>query len=309
MGLDLTVFHVGGRGGAGIAPRILFLFKNRPVEKTLYIFEADLGNIKDKEKDEYYINKMKNKYNVNAKVLQYCMSDHVGDGKFYLHSDRRASSLFPVEPRAKTYSFSSVPLPHTWGDHCKVDEIINVETTTFDELCKNGIDKKPDFLSMDAQGAEYSILQGSQIFLNGDLLGVTTETEFREIYQGQPLFADQDQLLRSHGFIFINFFSTQEWFLGQQVGGKFFTVGEVLYFRDYMYFVNKYESNLDILFPVLFKLAVSAKALGYLSYLCLIIDYIEQRWSDKYKEYVKLDDPVIQEVYNSYLKQSQRNRK
>ena len=56
-----------------------------------------------------------------------------------------------------------------------------------------------DFLKIDVQGAELECFIGGARALESAVF-VQTEAMFVEIYDGQPLFADQDQWLREHGF-------------------------------------------------------------------------------------------------------------
>lgn len=56
-----------------------------------------------------------------------------------------------------------------------------------------------DFIKLDTQGSELSILKGGEKLLNG-VLGLKVEVEFLELYHGQPLFADVDSFLRARGF-------------------------------------------------------------------------------------------------------------
>jgi FkbM family methyltransferase len=294
---EAILFHIGGKqGDIGEGVLTLTAYKDTPIRKLLYLFEADLSDQKHLDMDQGFLIRMKEQYQIESQILPYCVSDHIGEEDFYIHSDPRASSVFPVEPRMKTNIHSEDPM--NWESHCGVAKIVRVKTTTLDDVCRN-IRKQPDFLSMDAQGSEYSILKGSQTLLEGDLLGVFTEVEFREIYKGQPLFADQDQLLRSHEFIFFNFYNSQQWFMGPKIGKPFFTVGEVIYMRDYMYFVKKYGSDLDILFPILFRLAICSSILVYTSYSYTIIDYINQ-WGKKYEEMIKKDSIIAQKVASFY---------
>lgn len=61
-----------------------------------------------------------------------------------------------------------------------------------------------DFIKIDVQGAELSILQNAKHALSSTLV-VQTEVEFVELYQGQPLFADVDTFMRAQGFQFHTF--------------------------------------------------------------------------------------------------------
>jgi FkbM family methyltransferase len=62
-----------------------------------------------------------------------------------------------------------------------------------------------DFIKIDTQGSELEILKGA---LDGGLelaLGVESEVEFIELYEGQPLFSDVCQFMKGQGFEFYDF--------------------------------------------------------------------------------------------------------
>ena len=61
-----------------------------------------------------------------------------------------------------------------------------------------------DFLKLDVQGAELTVLQGAERVLK-DVSVVQVEVEFVELYENQPLFADVDRFLRGQGFTFHTF--------------------------------------------------------------------------------------------------------
>jgi FkbM family methyltransferase len=56
-----------------------------------------------------------------------------------------------------------------------------------------------DFIKLDTQGSELSILRGGEKLLKG-VSGLKVEVEFLELYRGQPLFAEVDAFLRGRGF-------------------------------------------------------------------------------------------------------------
>jgi FkbM family methyltransferase len=71
-------------------------------------------------------------------------------------------------------------------------------TVALDAVC--GQEKfTPDCLKIDVEGAELGILHGAEIALEGTLV-LDVETEFQELFRGQPLFADVDVHLRKRGW-------------------------------------------------------------------------------------------------------------
>lgn len=60
-------------------------------------------------------------------------------------------------------------------------------------------------LKLDIQGTEYEVLRGASRTLAERTLGLVVEVSFAELYRGQKLFSEVEQLLRSHGFTFYGF--------------------------------------------------------------------------------------------------------
>lgn len=58
---------------------------------------------------------------------------------------------------------------------------------------------RPDAIKLDTQGTELDILEGAGSLLGG-VIAVELEVEFVPQYEDQPLFADVDAFMRSHGF-------------------------------------------------------------------------------------------------------------
>ena len=58
-----------------------------------------------------------------------------------------------------------------------------------------------DFIKVDVEGAELSVLEGAQNLLSGPLLGVSIEIFFQPYREGQPSFGAIDEYLRRFGFV------------------------------------------------------------------------------------------------------------
>jgi hypothetical protein len=81
-----------------------------------------------------------------------------------------------------------------------------VERTTVSTKRLDDIDEvqNADYLKIDVQGAEVDVFNGAKNLL-ADIMIVHTEVEFVPLYINQPLFAEVDQILRKHGFLFHKF--------------------------------------------------------------------------------------------------------
>lgn len=82
--------------------------------------------------------------------------------------------------------------------HWEIVKKIEVECSTLDNaLSKDGF--LPDFIKVDTQGSELSILRASPLSL-ASAFGLEIEVEFLPLYEGQPLFEDVQSFMRLQGF-------------------------------------------------------------------------------------------------------------
>jgi len=90
----------------------------------------------------------------------------------------------------------------------------NIECSTLDELARAKlIPNRVDYLKLDTQGSEFDILRGGRELLRHTSI-VTCETEFVQMYEDQPLFADVAGELAKVGFRFVDFTD------GESIRGK-----------------------------------------------------------------------------------------
>merc|ERR1740129_2744035 len=94
------------------------------------------------------------------------------------------------------------------GEVCQVVQRSEMQTRRLDDLVPELPGNGADFLKLDVQGYEHSVLQGAERMLR-NVLVVHTEVEFVEMYEKQALFAEVDQFLRRSGFVFHRFASIQ----------------------------------------------------------------------------------------------------
>lgn len=265
----LNILHVGGRGrGIGL---IGDFFNSIQDEAELTVFEADstLSNAGLPELP------------YKIKIISKCLSNYIGKSEFNINVDQRSSSLFKVSEEALDYAS-----PIKWGENCKTTKVITVDVTTIDELCKTNEISIPHFISLDAQGSEYYILDGAKSALSEDLVAVITEVEFREIYNKQKLFADQDIFLRNYGFKLYHFFNMQFWhsqteYIKDDDGFPLTT--EALYLRDFKYFLNK-DDNLYEKLTNLARLIIIAAYFKKMSYVYQILKYIKINFNNEWRK-------------------------
>jgi len=280
----LRVFHVGGRGGMGPVECLLQLGESL----SLSIFEANIES-EDSSWNDYdnLIADYANRYGIKLSVIQQCLSNCVGKKEFHINVMPDCSSLLKMSPDAKNYArMDRGKYRIIWGQICQPTRTIEISVTTLDELYANGVIQMPHFLSLDVQGAEYDILEGASKVLQGDLLGVVSEVEFRQLYEGQKLFVNQYILLRKHQFSLFELYNPEYWYSGPIVGNGALMVAEALFLRDFQYFLRKNKEPASLL-SNLSKLAVVAYCFDRRSYAFEIVEYIMNNWQHEWNIFIK----------------------
>lgn len=193
----LVVHHIGARGPTQAFPA------NPAFEASIVnvLYEADPACI-----DE--IENLNRDRAARVVVLNECVSGAGGTRTFCDSHDGYGSSL--LEANA---DLSNLYIPAHWIDYdYTVYEAISarsrrqVDTKTLDQIAaERGDVPLPDFISLDTQGTELEILQGSPAALAAALC-VVTEVEFVTLYENQPLFGDVCSFLTRRGFVFARFF-------------------------------------------------------------------------------------------------------
>lgn len=281
--LDIIMFHVGGIGGYGPIDDIINKFAQ---DAVVVCFEANSSE-NDRLVQEHYSTR-----GVRTFLVPKCVGDIQGKQHFYINKYPASSSLFPPAPQAlqehvlfKHYNISGEFCDiTTWGENCELDHIEEVDTVTIDSMVRENILPAPDVLSLDAQGAELRIMRGGEHCVTESVLGIVSEIEFFEIYQGQDLFCAQMDFLSEHGFRLADLFSTQYWHPAPAAGQGFLTVGEALFFRDAEKYISKFQnSDSNILLYKLMKLAAIAYAFRRFSYSSKIATLILEKYGDEAK--------------------------
>jgi FkbM family methyltransferase len=123
--------------------------------------------------------------------------DFIGDGRthaFHINDPDVTSSLLPLNEAVTGHLMQ-------WNRVRTVRQV-SADTVTLDTAIDQT--ERVDLLQLDIQGFEHAALAGAPAVL-ARTLAVHCEVEFLELYRGQPLFAEIDQLLRKAGFRFLDF--------------------------------------------------------------------------------------------------------
>lgn len=196
MQRKIVVHHVGGRdGGTPIPP-----LKHFDRDTIFVLYEADADTVKQ-------IKRLWSDRECDTRIYPYCIAKEAGEAVLHINFEAYTSSLRPINPQVAHYymNVAGNGLDFILGEVVRTMERRTVQTVSIDELMRRPelSDAPPDFLSLDTQGTEYEILEGSRETLK-HVLAVCCEAEFVEIYQGQKLFGDLVSFMEDAGFQLAN---------------------------------------------------------------------------------------------------------
>lgn len=119
------------------------------------------------------------------------------------------------------------------SDRFQVLNTVSMQADALDNVVSDFVKESADFIKIDTQGSELSILQGAEATLES-VIGLEVEVEFSPMYEGQPLFADVDTFARKHGFDLIDLdrhhVKRKEYAKGPHKGQLIFA--DALYFKS-----------------------------------------------------------------------------
>jgi len=191
----ISIHHIGSRGGSRSFP----INVNFESEILNVLYDAD---VKCLEQVEQRNQTLKSK----LVIYPYCISKEKKSVDFYITYDPNLSSFYKPKSLDYDYYYSShAGYDYYFNQASKIEKVVNMDTTTLDDLMSNNGDfVMPDFLSLDTQGSELDILEGSPNCVN-NTLAILLETAFIEFYESQPCFDEVFKFMREKGFEFIKF--------------------------------------------------------------------------------------------------------
>jgi FkbM family methyltransferase len=164
------------------------------------LIDLGLGKLFAFEPDEQEIDELTKHLGGSATVLPFALGDGAEHTLYIGPKGLGMSSL--LEPDPSTLDFFN--LFSEWG---QVQGTAHVKTRRLDDL-----DELPpiDFLKLDVQGSELSILEHGRTKL-AKCVAVQTEISFITLYKNQPAFGDIDREMRRQGFIPHRFAHIKNW--------------------------------------------------------------------------------------------------
>ena len=173
----MTVFDIGGRGG------IHRSWNNFPIGLDYFSFEPELDEFNSLSKE---IGRKKD--NTTFNVLDIAVAGKTEERTFYQTNPPHCSSLYLINPE------STVRYGKT-----KVTKQTKIRCMSIDDIVKK-INVKPEYLSIDAQGASLEIIKGASSVLNNCIKAIRCEYEWVEFYKSQPLIYELFPFLISNQF-------------------------------------------------------------------------------------------------------------
>ena len=164
--------------------------------QTDYQALVDLDKVKivGFDPDTSYADEFERRHNGKHKIHPYAIGDGT-TGRFHHNRYSLTSSLYPTHHEvADKYQNLGAELMVT-------KRVEDIETHRLGDLSHLAGLEDVDAIYLDIQGGELDALRHAGAILEDAAL-IHTEVEFIEIYQGQPLFADVDIMLRDNGYMF-----------------------------------------------------------------------------------------------------------
>lgn len=171
-------------------------------------------------------------------------------------------------------------------------------------------DSAPDFLSLDTEGSEYEILQGSPKLLRSTVLAVRSEVLFTEFRKNQKMFSDIYNYLIPYGFHYVGMDNYYPMYYAKSLdyvrGAGFAFAADAFFIKDYHTIVaSKYSPERKV--KILLKLAAISLCFNLLDYAYQILEVVHVQYHQQLRQqevsykYVRLCKDYYRE-YNKLMK-------
>ena len=199
-------------------------------EVPIYKILLDLNSAKLNafEGDERQIEGITNAYGSKVDIFKEFLFDGTEQTLYLCSGPSGMTSLF--KPKQDALNFFN-----GFDNFGKVEQLERVQTQRMDS-----IEKLPyiDFIKMDIQGAELTVLQNGIEKLS-NCLAAQLEVSWICLYENQPTFGDIDVWMRSQGFVPHKFTEVKRWSIAPTVFDNNFRIpgnqlleSDIIYIRD-----------------------------------------------------------------------------
>ena len=199
-------------------------------EVPIYKILLDLNSAKLNafEGDERQIEGIRNAYGSKVDIFKEFLFDGTEQTLYLCSGPSGMTSLF--KPKQDALNFFN-----GFDNFGKVEQLLRVQTQRMDS-----IEKLPyiDFIKMDIQGAELTVLQNGIEKLS-NCLATQLEVSWICLYENQPTFGDIDVWMRSQGFVPHKFTEVKRWSIAPTVFDNNFRIpgnqlleSDIIYIRD-----------------------------------------------------------------------------
>lgn len=124
-------------------------------------------------------------------------------------------------------------------DRFNVVGFVELESVKLDDIEL----KSCDFMKLDIQGGEQSVLKGAEQLLKQNI-GLEIEVEFIPVYNEQPLFGDIVECLKGQNYAFIDFVNLIRWERDAHSGYGQCVYGDALFLKSPETFINSDRNDI-----------------------------------------------------------------
>lgn len=140
------------------------------------------------------------------------LSDHEGTASFLITKHASMSSL--LEPDTENFNkhFGTYKEYPNWENCISKQKNITIYLQTLDNYFKN-YTNHIDYLKIDTQGSELSILKGAEkLIRNKQIHVIKVEVSTIPVYKNQALFSDIDIFLRKYQYVLVDFITYRDYY-------------------------------------------------------------------------------------------------
>ncbi len=138
----------------------------------------------------------------SLRYLPVAVSGTGGRRTLHITRDRQSTTLIEPDP--------AIGAAFDKTQFVTVERTLDIDTLTLDAALSQANIGRVDYLKLDVEGAELEILKAASGLVSG-ILALKVEVTFIPVRRGQPLAADVERFLASHGFALMDFIRPAHW--------------------------------------------------------------------------------------------------